>query len=199
MLELISSEQSEIVPALTLSLAAGLLTYSDPAQRGQLTMTASQFRFEITTGSADQCQALECSVAFGLQCEGTEFAAFAVNDFDFLFNGRAMFGKNSYQRFLPLSGKFKFGQYAAPLRRCHPHHPRAGHGMPRPEIQCHAAIRLGRHVGLYPRRIAATIEYKIHPPARNTLWPVHGLCPTEAFALNFPMVGQDFKCNRKPV
>jgi hypothetical protein len=93
------------------------LSYSDPAKQGRITMTASDFRFRSTAGPGSALPAAECNLVFGLECEGKPFAQFASPDFDFLFDGRALFGGQKSSETFPLSGPTAFGQSAADLNQ----------------------------------------------------------------------------------
>jgi hypothetical protein len=93
------------------------LVYSDTAQQGKLTMTASDFSFRSATAVGNAWPAVECRLVFNLECEGVPFAEFASDDFDFLFNGCALFGgKYLSKTFIPGSPSH-FGLFASDLTK----------------------------------------------------------------------------------
>jgi PKD repeat protein len=94
-----------------------ILAYSDLGQQGKVTMTASDFSFRSATDFGSAWPAVECRLVFNLECEGVPFAEFASDDFDFLFNGCALFGgKYLSKTFIPGSPSH-FGLFASDLTK----------------------------------------------------------------------------------
>jgi hypothetical protein len=182
---------------LTLDHAPVVLTYPDPARYGQVTMTASDFRFKTATLGASKLPAVECVAVIDLQCEGNPFAQLAVNDFDFLFDGRALFGQKDTSRTLPLNGLSQFGQSDATLKQAVLTAPDQGAGRLGIAVDIDLGYAKDPEQAKYVPATPATITYRIAMQGANYVaqGPESQSIP---ITLKFPLGNPDLESVCKP-
>jgi hypothetical protein len=182
---------------LTLAHAPVALTYPDPARYGQVAMTASDFSFKTATLGASKLPAVECAVRFDLQCEDNLLAEFWVNDFDFLFDGRALFGQDDNSRTVLLNGQSKFGQSDATLKQAVL--TAQDQGADRLAIAVDIDLGYAKDPGQaeYVPTTPATIAYKIMMQGKDytSLGPESQSVP---ITLRFPLGNPDLESECKP-
>jgi hypothetical protein len=174
-----------------------VLTYPDPSSYGQVTLTASDFRFKTATLGASKSPAVECVAVIDLECEGNPFAQFAVNDFDFLFDGRALFGQKDASRTLPLNGLSLFGQSDAKLKQAVLTAPDQGAGRLGIAVDIDLGYAKDPEQAKYVPTTPATITYQIALQGKDyaALGPKSQSTP---ITLKFPLGNPDLESECKP-
>jgi PKD repeat protein len=125
-------------------------TYDD---LGRVSLTASNFL--LTTDPLGPV--VRCGLGLDFQAEGLPFAAFAVNEFYFAFDGRARLAGQSSGLTLPLSGQTAFGQSKAELQSVALELPTQG----QERLTCEFKVKLSMSESEYVPAVDAAINYHL--------------------------------------